>query len=406
MSLRSPPIFIIYSIIAFSITYKWVTSKNKLPKEAKYLAIFSAIGTAYIALSYIAQGWNPTYLFDEQFILRQSYFVVIFPVITIAAYVCHTKLHAQIKSFFTRHGTATIIIILISDIYTAWALGSQQFMENNGYTYYLEKSTLWLIFGYVFYCKIASSEKKLAFILFTITSLAFLFERLVGYGTMFNAATGIILYAMMALFYASTVFNNYKMMPAFYISGIAALALLLFAAPFTSELFVADENTYWRLETWKENLKSLIYTYGMGVGFGTSYFPATAEAIDYSYRAAAVEGSNMGIYDNLFIRGQHSSPINIAFRTGILGIIVFFLFIASTIRSAVNKRKSQEVKFLTPLFMSGLFNISLHVGLESPPFCVAFSLATGFLLSSITHASSSPAEKKSQTYQSQLPRKH
>ena len=87
----------------------------------------------------------------------------------------------------------------------------------------------------------------------------------------------------------------------------------------------------------------------------------------------------MGMYDKLFIRGQHSSVINVAFRLGVVGIVAFLMSIIYLIHSFY-VRGNPERTFLMPLLLCGFMNVSVHVGLESPPFMIMYSIVLGMLM--------------------------
>lgn len=384
--LRVPAVLGGYTLIALIVASVWVRSNRTISRQLKYLMLFAVVGVSYAFLSFLGGGWADGYLFDRGHILRQAYFVLLFPVATIAAMHFYTKKYSHINEYVKRNGVLFLSVIIVLDISSAWLLGGEVFKEFNGYAYYLEKSIVWLVYGYIYYYKVSVASQRVAFYIFLATTFAMLFERLMGYGTIFNAATGVILYLIMLFFYFAKAVNSSRVLIVFCISSLALLGLLLFVAPFFSALFQSDVNTFWRLESWRENIVAVIGCGGFGVGFGVSYFPATPEAIDYALRASLAEGSTLGAYDNLFVRGQHSSLINILFRTGVLGFIVFMLFLGSIIAASIKLKAREDVYFLMPLFLSGLFNISLHVGLESPPYCIAFSIATGFLLSALVRS--------------------
>jgi len=127
-----------------------------------------------------------------------------------------------------------------------------------------------------------------------------------------------------------------------------------------------------------------ISNYGFGSGFGISYFSTSAEALDAAYKSYLKAGPGYGVYDSLFIRGQHSSIVNVFFRLGFIGVVVFIMFFFHILSYAEKYKNDKNVRALTPVLLSGILNISVHVGLESPPFLMTIAISTGFLLAAIS----------------------
>lgn len=114
------------------------------------------------------------------------------------------------------------------------------------------------------------------------------------------------------------------------IFGLAFKTMIagIFILPIMSGLFtnIFDANSWWRLLYWKDELAQLVQSYGLGVGYGTSYatenFVGNLGSVVSGPFAATAEYSTL---DKLFITGPHNSYVSIAFRLGIVGIVLFWL---------------------------------------------------------------------------------
>jgi hypothetical protein len=338
-------------------------------------------------MSLINGGWDEYYKYERAYIVRQSYFVFIFPLFVVAGMEVYSSLRVQIYNTFKRYGLGIFITILLLDIGTAMLLGELSFREENGYEYYLDKGLIWLFVCFVYFQGVASYNNKKSY--FILLNLFFIIEIFLGYGVMFNAMTGVVLYLLMFTFYFTSLTKGMRKYSLFiYFSIVVILFMFVLVAPFFKEFFEGDLNTFWRLSSWENNLLAVFSNYSFGVGFGVAYFPNSPEALDAAFRSYIKEGSSYGMYDSLFVRGQHSSIINVFFRLGVLGGVLLISIFTTILLYAKKYFKCNEVFFLTPIFIGGLLNISVHVGFESPPFLMTISLAIGFLISAICRARS------------------
>ena len=219
---------------------------------------------------------------------------------------------------------------------------------------------------------------------FLIALLFFLLQTIEGYGTMFNATTGQVLFLFMLTAYiGKLVMKTNLYIFLVYLFVFLSLLLFVFLAPFYADGFVDDENTYWRLISWQDNIVYVLDSYMFGAGFGVSYFPDNYESVNFTYKKYLSEGYRGGLYDPLFIRGQHSSIINVFFRLGLVGVLLFLYFICKSIAKLIRTSNNPLIAVSGATFFCGLVNVSVHVGLESPPFLLTFSLAFGLLIASL-----------------------
>ena len=384
---RETILFLLYSLFAAYLSFKYSKQNNIFTvyffKRYLYLFLFIFICVLYLVPSALTDGWSNYYFYDSSFILRHAYFVVFLPLYIAFGMTIYFKLSTPINRYLIKRSIACLVLILSVDTITAILFGNAQFKEWNGYAYFLEKSIIWFFVCYIFFFGIVNSRSKHSLII-TIT-IFFIAQRSLGFGHMFNATTGLVIYLYMLLFYFFfSICKSRSALVSIFSISMLFVFLFIFIAPFYSDLFINDENTYWRLEIWKNNLEAVYDNYGFGVGFGTSYFPDEYEIIDEVYRYWIREGQNGNLIDHLFVRGQHSSLINIMFRTGIFGFICFFIFISSIFKQSYIKRHDDDVLFLFGVFVCGFSNVSVHVGLESPLFLITIGFSLGALLNRLS----------------------
>ncbi|MFC1504030.1 O-antigen ligase family protein [Spirochaetota bacterium] len=137
-----------------------------------------------------------------------------------------------------------------------------------------------------------------------------------------------------------------------------------------------DPNTWWRLIYWKKEAGILLNTSFLGVGFGTPYsLPAwedTIRLIFFKYHGP----------ESHYIVAQHNSFMNILYRTGFIGFLLFIMFNYFIIRSFKknyianmhDKSISGSINILFLGYVLSVINILLNVGLESPRVFLSYLL--------------------------------
>ena len=121
----------------------------------------------------------------------------------------------------------------------------------------------------------------------------------------------------------------------------------------------SDMNTGWRLKVWVDDIKSTVNsTFFIGHGFGTTYFPYVQHT------------------DWNFVRGQHNSFVNIFYRMGIVGLLLFMAYINSIEKKIRNFNAPHELNYILLL---GMIIIGVNVGLESPGYCTTFVFLIGLV---------------------------
>jgi O-antigen ligase len=172
------------------------------------------------------------------------------------------------------------------------------------------------------------------------------------------------------------------------------MSLWLFAVfgLFFPDYFSGDENNHWRLMVWRNNLKSMWDSYLLGVGFGTPYHPLTTQNLINTMRNS-FDSVSVALTDPVepqYVRGQHSSFINIFYRMGIVGGLLFITLsltpIVIAVRQSFCRGRSDGGLLLAAvaLYVLQLVQMTVHVGIEAPRFLVLYMLSAQFVLNTCT----------------------
>ena len=147
-------------------------------------------------------------------------------------------------------------------------------------------------------------------------------------------------------------------------AGVVAMIAAMFILPFINPVYELPMgvNSLWRLFYWKDELTELIKTDFIGLGYGTAY--ATLPFLRDPFKGYIFGGPGYDPIHEAFVTGPHNSFISVAFRLGIIGIVLFFMLITqmwkSLRRAGLNSRR---YAFIGILIIAGF-----NVGLESPAY--------------------------------------
>ena len=164
--------------------------------------------------------------------------------------------------------------------------------------------------------------------------------------------------------------------------AVLAIVIACFIVPFApfGDLGL-DANTSWRISYWRDELDQLLATYGMGVGYGTSY-------ASYGFIGSATSGpfaatAQYSTLEKMYVVGCHNSFISMAFRLGVAGVSLLLTYILSL---ASRKRSHREDFASSACFavISSLIIICFNVGFESPAYFFLFAFSVSYLNSTAT----------------------
>jgi hypothetical protein len=371
-------IFVIFSFVSLCLAIFAIKEMRHSIDGFSFISLFCLAGLIYIFMSILFGNWTEGYDFSERYIFRHSYFIFFMPLFILSAMVVYWMFFDGIGSLIKVYGHLLLMGILFFDIATAFVFGSREFIFHNEYTYFMDKGLLWFFVTYIALFALFNADWSVKNKVIAVFIIGAFLQNLLGFGSMFTAATGKILFLITVLLYIMVALRiGRSIIGIFVISVFFASASFVFVAPFYSDFFIDDLNTYWRLESWLDNILAVKSNDYFGVGFGVSYFPVTQDVVDSAYRAFLVNDKYSDYFDQAFVRGQHSSLINIFFRMGAIGLILFVAMIFIQLKRLSVLQSDSEYFFIMPLLLFAFINISSHVGLENPPFLISFCMSMG-----------------------------
>ena len=295
---------------------------------------------------------NTEIIINKSYILRQSYYLLFFPLFFIFP---QNKHYSNIKLFISKNNIIIVALLLIYAII-------------NGYNNYL----CFVICFIILFNGDKIIEKVLESILFMVSLLL-----------KYTLTTEILISVLFIIIFIINEFKtitkaSYKILHySFIICILCCFIVPLLDIDFSS---ILDINSNWRLLYWKDELTQLIKTYGFGVGYGTSY--ATLEFVErtaYVPLGAFSANENYSVMQQIFVTGSHNSFISVAFRTGLVGALLFVLFIVN-LSKEIMKNYSKLSASIIFAFYASIIIITTNVGLESPMYLTIFVFGVGMLL--------------------------
>lgn len=322
---------------------------NLASVTAKSLIIFCVFGLFIVCLSLTSfSAFLPVsnLLYDLSYIPRQAYYYFFIPLIVLAGITTNAD---RALRFTKRHYKIIFLIIYCSFV-----------LQNSTFALGVSAS---LVLGFLLLLGDERDKVSSALLLLILE-----FSPIhVG-----GESTQLIIRLLLLAFYCFKDSNSlYRRTRLFGLIGVIACLLVPLIVPSLSHLF--DANSSWRLLYWNDQLLNLVHSYGLGVGYGTSYaslnFVGPVGAIVSGPFAPDAEYSYM---EKLFVVGSHNSFVAVAFRTGVVGITSLLAAIFS---------QSQQALYASSVYnraasfglISSVVMICFNVGLESPGYFFVFA---------------------------------
>jgi hypothetical protein len=141
--------------------------------------------------------------------------------------------------------------------------------------------------------------------------------------------------------------------------AIALLAFLSITPHFAVALNAIDGNTGVRSVMWGHVQTAMIETYGLGVGFGTEYFPTDFRTIDQPRTWYLVEE---GSDDRLFV-STHSALYDTALRLGVFGTLALLAWFYRYIYAGITISHLDDAPLICCMCSMMLFITAFNPGL-------------------------------------------
>jgi hypothetical protein len=355
--------------------------------------LFVVLGVLYVGFSYTGLLAIDTQLpLRTDYVLRHAFFLFLWIPFGLAAHAFWRWNIATIAEFFSRYGLAFVAFACAADLVTSKFFGDTRLAAFDGYAYYFEK----LNFGFLVALAAASYlvMSRRAALGAVVVILYAAACQLLHLGIAFNTQTGVLLFIVLMTSWLPMLRIEQR---AWLLAGIlCGIHLILLYSIANPDTMISDANATWRFHAWQSNVKALWDTGLAGVGFGTPYHPLTPETLRNTILngdSFAVNGF-IGVVEPQYIRGQHSSFVNIFYRMGLAGGIVFTLingmavwFCLRGIKVAKSIHDARLCLVSLAVVEMQIIQMSLHVGLETPRFVALYALGMGMALCAYIRAS-------------------
>lgn len=175
--------------------------------------------------------------------------------------------------------------------------------------------------------------------------------------------------------------------------------IIYFAWDHIFAMILKDENSLWRLIVWQNELESFLRTDCTGVGFGSAYVTTDIYALVDNYNMYLDRDGTM--YERLFLVANHNSIINMFYRMGLLGGILFFIWnilICSMCFISFKKRLLGEHNeycwWAFTNYMYNLMIIAMNPGMEMMQFAINYTFSLGIMFAIIFNSNETIRKKQ------------
>lgn len=299
--------------------------------------------------------------FDSKYILKQVMFLDLLP-IGLSVYICFINQSKMIEELLKKYSQKFFILFCILSI-----VG----LCKNTVSYY----TLLLLS----FIELNKENRRLFYKLIIFLITAIYIKNIFSESTAFLM---LLIYMIVLIFNKNFFDFLYKKRKIIYV----LIVILLLIAVVNKDLIISylqikDPNYWWRFSYWMTELETLKDTYFLGVGFGSTY----ASTSIFEVLSGGFIDPETGVFVNsvkvLFTTAQHNSYMNILYRTGLIGIILFVRLVFSLIFKYKKYLRTNYDKMLYLAFLNANIIITFNVGLESPQFLIPFYFSLFGLMS-------------------------
>lgn len=349
-------ICILYMFFIFNIKKYFNNDRNWIRYQRIFLAFI-----VYTFLIIILSFFNYTRLFnidglgfDRSFVVRQAYFIFTVPIgIVIFDYINKSDVIEKLSL------KLLIGVFLVLSIFKVIEF----------YDFISFRAFILAISSFVYFNK----NKKIGLILISISIL---------FG--FGGSTSLICYIILIIFMfnwrkTSIFFKKYLGIISYFGIIFIIFTLVVFYDDIIKILY-RDPNAIWRWQYWANELRILVETKFLGVGFGTAYASNSIFTEIYNPNAFIVPNDGFGysIRQVLFLTSQHNSILNMFYRLGIVGGGLFIAINYLPIKwylvvvLKLDKGKQRMLKWSFVNFIINIVIITLNPGIESPRFFISY----------------------------------
>ena len=348
-------IYLILATLFASYAYTFAKKRESLSlgSAEKCLIVFEVWGLLYVLLSFagVNQIFNADLAYEKSYIPRQAVYFFVFP----AAILFREDMYMKgIDRFLKKYGE-----ILFWVLYTAQILYFNEVML----TVMTQALLCWLSL------KLDTNQRWRRW----IRIIALMITPMYAYGESTILILRIIFIVICIIPQRSS---------RVLLRLMAAVMLLVVIGCFVlpqviNEKDVSDDSVSWRLRIWKEEEKILSNTHYIGAGYGTSY-PSKTYAREAVLRKEGQYRAEDGYteYERMFVTAPHNSFMSLTMRTGVIGLLLFLLYLGLLFRNLVRHKALPPKSGCYALF-AGVAMIVFNVGLENPGYLLTFVFCIG-----------------------------
>ena len=362
----------LYILIVLGFVYCIINCYSRYLCKDKHFRMFLVsllsfifVGVLYIALSYTGYV-NAFHIyglgFNQGFILRQAYFIFAIP-------LAFSIFDSVQKNDFLENIKLTNLIVL----FIILAILSQ--------LHYVDvapfRALIFSIATFTYFYK----NSKVGFLM--ILSMVLL----IGFGvSTYNIIYLVLAVSMINSREAIAFLRKYLGVSVYFCSILVITIVYIFYDDLVL-FFYNDPNAIWRWQYWVNDWKVIFGTKFIGTGFGTTYASNTIFQEIYNPDAfvVPVDSFNYSANDALFLTAQHNSFLNIFYRLGVVGGILFLfihiipIFWYYNLFPKLMIKQQRILKWAYINFLANIVIILLNPGIESPRFLVAYLTAFSIL---------------------------
>jgi len=173
---------------------------------------------------------------------------------------------------------------------------------------------------------------------------------------------------------------------------IGTTCIVVLIALFSEELmsYIEDDaNSIWRFYVWKTELNSLAKTWFTGVGFGSAY--VSDQMFSLSDNVSMYSSEARGAGNGVFIIASHNTFVNMFYRMGIIGGLLFVIMHVNLIIWALynywhsNANSKKLIVWAVATFACYIFVILFNPGLEMVQFATNYVFALAILIATLLY---------------------
>lgn len=334
----------VFSLSSFLINSLNAYSFYFLKKYLNFL-IFSSIILLFSIFDLMPSSWPKE--FNLIMALRQYFFIFSLPFFIFVAY----KFLKEYYFFISKYS-----LFLLGSYFFVYLIINQN-VDKLILSPFVNYSQIFLILFFINFEKI--NNQFLKYLILILISLLILFKDISLQFIIFFI--GVILIAI-----SFNKFTIHKL-----IVLIFTIVPLLATFIINNSIISLDSNSMVRLVMWADATRSLIDTFGLGVGFGTEWIKNDFYIIKSNW--ALFDDTNI---NNKFNITTHNTFSDLYFRVGLIGLLLF----VKSIFSFLNERIIIKSKLISYLFLSILVSLSTNPGFFSVNYLIGLSITYGFLL--------------------------